>query len=772
MASRSPATLTMKLNGNDKEILPGKLIANQGASPQGESYGFTNYYMTRNGRPSIPLVGEFHYSRFSCLYWEEELRKMKAGGINIVASYVFWNHHEEEEGIFDWSGDRNLRHFVDLCAKVGLHVIIRIGPFCHGEVRNGGIPDWVFSKPIEIRSNDEGYLSLAKRLYNQIAKQVNGTFFQEGGPIIAVQLENEFMHCGAPNDEWGYARKFITAGTGGNEHLAELRRIAQETGMRPLFFTVTAWGGAAVPEEDALPMLAGYAYTPWIPNQPPSREFLFKDLHTTPAESVNYNTLDYPVAYCEMAGGMQVSYTARPLVPAESIEAMTLVKLASGSNLLGYYMYHGGTNPVGRKGYLNESGLPKMTYDYQSPLGEFGRVGDSYDRIRAISHFLQAFGDILAPMGTLVPEGQDTLDPADTETVRWCVRQKDGSGFIFLNNFQDHVDMPDRECRIELETTKGSVTIPQEGTLTLKSGMAAVLPFHLKLGDIELIGSTAQLLTSLSQSDEEIFVFAELEGTPPELVLHGDNIAKVDAGRGSAEARESSWILKPAVGLEHQVVIDTRTGRMIRIVVLSREESLRTYRFDLWGEPTLAISSSRLTMKDDQLVCVSEGNDIFSASLFPAPAKELQVSAGKLNKKREGLFTTYTVTVDVYEPGLSIRQPSERSSLLRIGTDWPKHVSDVFLTVEYDGDVAAAYLGNRLLTDHIHYGKPWPIGLKQFRLELEHQELHLHITPLRKGTVHTFVNQAFVERFEGVEIGRFHNIKPTPHYEIRFTRSN
>jgi beta-galactosidase len=75
-----------------------------------------------------------------------------------------------------------------------------------------------------------------------------------------------------------------------------------------------------------------------------------------------------------------------------------------------------------------------------------------------------------------------------------------------------------------------------------------------------------------------------------------------------------------------------------------------------------------------------------------------------------------------------------------------------------------------MITDHIHYGEAWPIGLKQFKDELEDGELHLNITPLRKGTVHTFVNQALVERFEGVEIAVFHEIKPIPYYSSALSR--
>lgn len=247
------------------EIVPGKLGANGGSNPKGETFGFTNYYMTRNGKPFIPVVGEFHFSRFSYLQWEEELLKMKAGGVHIVASYVFWNYHEEEEGVFDWSGSRNLRHFVDLCAKLDYPLILRIGPFCHGEVRNGGIPDWVFAKPLEIRSNDPAYLELSRKLYREISRQIRGTMYQEGGPVIAVQLENEYMHCSAPNDAWGYTSgKFMSSGNEGTAHLAELRRIAEEAGIHPMFFTVTAWG--ALPFQlkasfrclQAMPTLPGF----------------------------------------------------------------------------------------------------------------------------------------------------------------------------------------------------------------------------------------------------------------------------------------------------------------------------------------------------------------------------------------------------------------------------------------------------------------------------------------------------------------------------------
>ncbi len=767
------STYSLKLDGPNKQIKPGKLGQNNGKSPQGESFGFTNYYMTWNGKPIVPVVGEFHFSRFSYLHWEEELLKMKAGGVNVVATYIFWNYHEEEEGVFQWGENRNLRHFVDLCAKHRLPLILRIGPFCHGEVRNGGIPDWVFEKPLEIRSNDERYLYYARRLYKQIARQVKGAFFAEGGPVIGIQLENEYMHCGAPQDSWGYkVGVFMSSGNGANEHLAELRRLAEEAGMLPAFFTATAWGGAAVSETDTLPMLAGYAYTPWIPNQPPSGEYIFRDLHVTPAEPVNYDSLEYPVAYCEMAGGMQVSYTARPNVSPESVEAMTLVKLASGSNLLGYYMYHGGSNPRGKHTFLNEYGLPKITYDYQSPLGEFGRVGKSYDRIRSLALFMDAYGEQIAPMGTVLPEGQASIHPEDVESLRWCVRQKDGSGFLFLNNFQDHLDMPARDgIRIELETPQGDVSFPREGTLSLKKDISAVLPFHIEAAGVTVISATVQPLTVLDKNNRRLLVFYAQDGLAPELVLGRKTVAAVSAGGADVKEDERSFVIKPQVGLQHALEAKLTNGETAHIIVLTREEALQLYKFELWGEERLAVSSSRLYVKDERLVSTSEGEASWDVLVYPAVSDKLAASEGALSRGELGLFQRLELQVAEFQPQLEIRHPQERSALIKIGSEWPSHVSDLFLNIAYDGDVAGAYLNDRMITDHIHYGEAWPIGLKEFKDELELGELHLSITPLRKGTVHTFVNQALVERFEGIEIGVFHDIKPIPYYTSALSRS-
>src|SRR3569833_4568750 len=142
-------------------------------SPDGHTIGVNSMYLTMDSRPWLPVMGEFHYSRVPESEWEEELLKMKSAGVQIVSTYVIWIHHEEIEGEFDWSGRRDLKRFVELCEKHGLYVFARIGPWTHGEVRNGGFPDWLLKKS-NTRRTDSGYMAHVAMFYSQIGAQLKG----------------------------------------------------------------------------------------------------------------------------------------------------------------------------------------------------------------------------------------------------------------------------------------------------------------------------------------------------------------------------------------------------------------------------------------------------------------------------------------------------------------------------------------------------------------------------------------------------------------------
>ncbi|CAM5254697.1 hypothetical protein SALBM311S_08455 [Streptomyces alboniger] len=179
-------------------------------------------WLTRGGRPWFPVSGEFHYSRYPAAEWEEELLKMKAGGVTAVASYLIWIHHEEIEGRVRFDGDRDLRRFAELCARHGLDFVPRIGPWSHAEVRNGGLPDWLLARDCVPRTDDPAYLEPVRGWFTAVAEQLRGLDRAHGGPIVAIQIENKLY------DQPG--------------HLLTLKRMAQEAGLSAPLWTSTAGG--------------------------------------------------------------------------------------------------------------------------------------------------------------------------------------------------------------------------------------------------------------------------------------------------------------------------------------------------------------------------------------------------------------------------------------------------------------------------------------------------------------------------------------------------
>ena len=215
------------------------------------TYGYNSRYLTKDGKPWFPVMGEIHYSRYQDSLWEESLRKMKAGGLSIVSCYAIWIHHEEEEGVFSFSGCRNLRKFLQLCRKVGISVFLRLGPWVHGEVRSGGFPDWLKAREgeIRLRSDDPAYLAYVRRYWEHLWAETRGLMLGQGGPVIGIQIENEYGHVGG------------LRGPEGEQHMRTLAAMAREIGFDAPLYTATGWGGACT--GGLLPVMGGYCEAPW-----------------------------------------------------------------------------------------------------------------------------------------------------------------------------------------------------------------------------------------------------------------------------------------------------------------------------------------------------------------------------------------------------------------------------------------------------------------------------------------------------------------------------
>jgi hypothetical protein len=752
-----------------------------GLHPNGDRISFTNYYMELNRRPFFGICGEFHYARYPYREWDAEIVKMKLAGVNIVSTYVFWIHHEEEEGRFRWDGDFNLRYFVDLCAKHGLYVIVRVGPFAHGECRNGGLPDWLYGRPFELRSNDEGYLRYVRRLYGEIGRQIRRQFYPDGGPIIGVQLENEFMHASAP---WEVVPKQsherVTSGSGGLEHMRMLKQIAREADLVAPFYTSTGWGGAPVLEGEILPLYGGYAFCPWAVDEQqrmhaPTNEYLFQSYHDNSARCIGfeppYPPEAYPFACCEMGGGMQVWYRYRFIVPPVSVEAMALHKIAGGCNFVGYYMFHGGSNPIGKHGYLNEHVTPKISYDFQAPLGEFGQIRDSYRSLKLLHLFLTEFASLLCPMATVLPASNDAITPEDTETLRFAARVRDGAGFVFLNNYQDHVDMRDHhDVRLVLELDEATITLPHRGGLTLRRDVCAILPFNIDLNGACLTYATTQLLTRLDQAGETIYFFFAPEGIDSEYCFERARVVDLTVETGTTEDDGDRTYVTVEPGKHALIHLTTTSGTAVTICTLTRHQALQLWKVNVWGRERIILSDADLLVSSGTLDLLSAGSPEMHLSLFPDVEGDLFGPTGQLEGTPDGLFTDYRVALPEKEIPLDIAYVRADKASIRLPPDAFRGVADINLTVHYRGDVGYASVDGTLISDNFANGAPWEIGLRRFEPQLLERTIDLYIAPLRDGQVVTSDSGlALQQTFVGQEIAEIGSIETIPQYQLRLT---
>lgn len=729
-----------------------------GTAPGGHSLMVNSRSLVRDGKPWLPVMGELHYTRLPESAWEDEILKMKAGGVNIISTYVFWIHHEEVEGQFDWSGRRNLRHFVELCAKHQMYVYIRPGPWAHGEVRNGGFPDWLMKVP-DLRTNSPQYLGEVAMFFNQIGQQLEGLMYKQGGPVVGVQLENEYGLHGAGR---------------GAEHLLKLKQIALAAGLDPPLWSVTGWPSLDFPPQEVIPVSGGYPDGFWFGDQgnlPPSMNYLFNfnrelgDMGATVASedpTGKVNLKHDPYFAAEEAGGMETAYHRRPILSADDIASLTVAGIGSGINLYGYYMYHGGTNPQGKLSTLQESvasgypnDLPVVDYDFQAPLGAFGQERESYRRTRLMHLFLNAFGPQLATMPAYAPK-YHSRDAANTTTPRVAVRTDGTSGFVFVNNYVRQLAMPARPgFQVQVKLKSREMTFPAK-PLDVPAGAYFVWPFELPLGAAKLLYATAQLLTQVDTAEGKLVVFFANPGITPEFAFAADGVRSVTSAgaiihRGAGETHVSG--LKP--GMNTAIEVTDTSGARVRVLLLTREQAEKTAVLSLGGMDHLANSTSSLLVKADGVHLRSTESPNQEMALLPG------TSASVANAKREGFWTLYSLSQPTRHPQITVTKIQEATprSAMVMGpyVDWRKKavptvppdsafdkaatwslaidpldlkgLSELLLQVDYTGDIGRITSGKRLIDDNFFNGQPWQIGLKHEQLNAG-EPLRLELLPM------------------------------------------
>ncbi len=620
-----------------------------------------------NGRRVMPVMGELHFSRLKPYEWKEAILKMQAGGINILSTYVFWNHHEERQNEWDFTGCRNLKAFLEICKQLDMKVWLRIGPWAHGECRHGGFPDYVQYADFDKRTNTPQYLKLVEILYRKIAEQSDGMMCKDGGPVIGIQIENEYGHCGGPSDKEEQ-----------KNHMKTLLQIAKNVGLIAPYYTATAWGGACTIDE-TLQVLSGYVDAPWDSSTeeiPVVENYLFipyrddtntgSDFHRQVGDS-GVIRKDYPYLTAELGGGLQVTSHRRVISDSKDNEAHIVTVLGAGASLIGYYMYHGGINPQGRYSSLNESqtiggytNLPQFSYDFDGCINQAGKLSKSYGALKKYHHLLATFGGTIAESDTILP---DILpeNAEDMSTIRAGLRwnAKEDCGFLFINNHvRNRIMMNHNDVTAEINLPNGSTLELKH--LNIKTSSCMAIPINLKTDSVYIRKTNASLLCSLG---ERVFLY-----TDEPLLLDADGTENITVL--STDEANRSFLFKDGLciteDMESCIINDNGTKKLIS----TKKQTIKLYREN--GSTEQFTAGKDIALKTTPtFICVDESLD----------------RNGQLESR------TYKISMN----GLK-----------------SENASEIYLNIDMLGDRAEVLSNGMLIDDWFTTGKPWNIKLSRF----------------------------------------------------------
>jgi len=803
------AVTPIRIDASSPYSEPGPALYDGGsaASPSGNVIGVTARSLTLDGKPWLPVMGEFHFSRYPREQWEDEILKMKAAGVNIVATYVIWIHHEEIKGQFDWTGQRDLRAFAQLCARHHMLLLARIGPWDHGEVRNGGFPDWVL-KQGPTRENDPAYLASVRAWFGQIGKQLEGLLWKDGGPVMGIQLENEYSRRGPG---------------AGEEHILELKKIALQSGLDVPLYIITGWDNAAIPNGAVIPVYGGYPAAPWddsISSLPPAEVYAFR-FQSRIAANVNStedpdppgsrpNAQDaVPYLTAEIGGGNEDTYHRRPVIAPDDIGAIVPVMLGGGVNLYGTYMFQGGENPDGRWSTLQESqdtgypnDVPIKSYDFQAPLGEFGQERASFRKLKVFQYFLNDFGADLAPMTVHEPDALPR-DPSDLSVPRASVRTKGNSGFIFFSNYVRGAQMPDRPAaQFQIRLPGGALSVPR-APVDLPSGAYFIWPFNFRTSGVTLRYSTAQLFTRLENDGVTTLYFEAIPGIPAEFAFDLAGVRSLHAaGLNTERAAGTIYVTAGKPGLGAQIEIVSTEGKPVRFVVLSRQESEDAWKVQLEGREHLLITSADFVADPDakpaKLWLRSAESPRFSFIVTPALKDSPTGSLPLTHDAEEENSDRFSADAPVHHVDLNVRALQAARSVppVKLGPTGPGRpvgvaeappsgdlpqaakwsitvpggaaagLSELYLNINYQGDVARIAENGNLLTDNFFNGQPWTIGLKRFLKSEGPTTFEMSILPLRKDSPVYFELAHPVQFSDNGQVAALGSVNPVPEYQI------
>ena len=337
------------------------------AAPVGKPGTFTvgDKTFLLNGQPFVVKAAEVHYPRIPRPYWEHRIQMCKALGMNAVCIYIFWNIHEQREGQFDFTDNNDVAEFCRLAQKNGMYVIVRPGPYVCAEWEMGGLPWWLLKKKdIRLRERDPYFMERVKIFEEKVGEQLKPLTIQNGGPIIMIQVENEYGSYGEDKPYVSEIRDCLRGIYGKELSLFQCDWSSnfEKNGLDDLTWTMNFGTGANIDQQfrrlgelrPNAPKMCSEFWSGWFDKWGARHE-------TRPAK--------------DMVEGMD--------------------EMLSKGISFSLYMTHGGTS-FGHWAGANSPGFaPDVTsYDYDAPINEWGLATPKFWELRKM---MQKYSDKKLP---------------------------------------------------------------------------------------------------------------------------------------------------------------------------------------------------------------------------------------------------------------------------------------------------------------------------------------------------------------------------------------
>lgn len=699
-------------------------------------------YIEIDGKPVFIYGGDLSYCRVPRSQWKDRMLQMKAAGLNTVTMYVVWGYHQEEEGKFDFEGERDLAAFVDLIGECGMYCIFRMGPFVHGEFHNGGLPQWLVDKVgTKVRTNDEQYLHYAKLWYEKLIGIAKPRLYTNGGPIIMLQLENELGSAGCKGDDLARGSASTEENT---KHLLFYYNLVREGGLDLPLLDINH-----IPEKEKYfsPLVDSGGFYPvnCFGSDGDLRDFSVDwwERHTRPCITIETGGGMF-VRYYDVPAYRNTNSFQGPIVPPEIVEGSVITHLAEGCSGVNLFIFCDGQNPDGS----GEGMLPEKNMNYQAPLSVVGRRRASYYKLKRIGWFLRSFGQELLgsvpdadwakvrSFGTPHPGVSDGGDLfANYETVRseeqpaqdagavpHLARTTKGlnlseSNFLFLRNVSSYSSDWKRDIRVGVSPSKLACEVwneyPKKIQMEMLPQTMKTMPFFVRLCKKNFLEySTAELLDRREFAGKTQVVLCESHEVMTETRLVIPSTENIRSAGNVLVLKESpnsvTLIAKPE---RMPIVVETDD---LRIVLVDKR-----YAESIWDVGrTFAWSDAFLTEHEAGILCKAEQENFCMEWMTPS-APTYQSGLAEAEESYDATRQIYRLSGKFHlpKPDIQWKRSFVGDDLVLTAQVSPAildGVSDVVLTLHHDGMIGRAFFNGNCISDH-SYGRflPWEIGLSE-----------------------------------------------------------